>query len=422
MKRIIPISSGKGGVGKTSFAINLALALSRIGKTVLVDLDTGTSSIRNVIAAPIKRDLYHFFKRNEPLNSCISTLPGMLDADGHFKNFGFIASPMHMINSIANLDESYRNRLIDGINGLDADFVILDLRAGLDPQVTDFLPLSNTGVLIFTPYHPAATLAASDIVKAILFKKMREFFHETSPIYGYFPSQDLRPHQMNDMLDKAEDVYEPELANLDEFLEALIDLLGDHPVVPIVMEMVDYFRVYYVLNRFDGVDSSYQTAIKPFVENISNNISPRVHISNLGWIIESKRYNQANVDGIPFMLQYHQSKSKPKRKGAGVDKRLAELYELSGLRKEKTSKRTAKAHAAERTQNALDQQLNAIEKMFKGKEKENEIQNLDYIVSCLRYLFESKRVSEFGDTHLLKRGEATRLLLDHKLAKMRANN
>lgn len=419
MKRIIPISSGKGGVGKTSFAINLALSLSRIGKTVLVDLDTGTSSIRNVIAAPIKRDLYHFFKRDESLDRCVTTLPSMLDGDGHFKNFGFVASPMHMINTIANLDENYRNRLIDGINGLDADYVVLDLRAGLDPQVTDFLPLSNTGILVFTPYHPAATLAASDIVKAILFKKMREFFHESSPVYQFFKTQELNPQKLNDMIDMTEDVYEPDLANLDVFIEALIDLLGDHPVVSIVMEMIEFFRVYYVLNRFDGVDSSYQTAVKPFVENISNNISPRVHISNLGWIIESKRYNQANVDGIPFVLQYHQAKSKPKRKGAGVDKRLAELYELSGLRKEKPAKRATKVKPESRTRNALDEQLNAIEKMFKGKEKENEIQNLDYIVSCLRYLFESKRISEFGDTHLLKRGEGTRLLLEHKLAKLK---
>ena len=61
-RRIIPISSGKGGVGKTTVALNYALCLSRHGRTVLIDLDTGTSSIRSCLDTPVERDLYHFFK------------------------------------------------------------------------------------------------------------------------------------------------------------------------------------------------------------------------------------------------------------------------------------------------------------------------------------------------------------------------
>src|SRR5215210_158290 len=82
MKRIIPVSSGKGGVGKTTFAINFSLALSRHGKTVLVDLDTGTSAIRNAIDVPIGKDLYHFFRKNEPLNHCVTRLDARMDKEG----------------------------------------------------------------------------------------------------------------------------------------------------------------------------------------------------------------------------------------------------------------------------------------------------------------------------------------------------
>src|SRR5687768_8944691 len=100
MKRIIPISSGKGGVGKTTFAVNFALSLSRHGRTILVDLDTGTSAIRNAIDVPIEKDLYHFFRKNEPLSQCLTTLDSRLDPDGLFPNFAFVAGPLHLIEEI----------------------------------------------------------------------------------------------------------------------------------------------------------------------------------------------------------------------------------------------------------------------------------------------------------------------------------
>src|SRR5204863_775433 len=102
MKRIIPISSGKGGVGKTTFAINFALALSRYGRTVLIDLDTGTSAIRNAIDVPIERDLYHFFRRGESLDRCVTHLDSRLDPQRRYPKFGFIAGPMHLIDEITN--------------------------------------------------------------------------------------------------------------------------------------------------------------------------------------------------------------------------------------------------------------------------------------------------------------------------------
>src|SRR5213080_2170214 len=88
IKRIIPISSGKGGVGKTTFAINFSLALSRRGRTVLIDLDTGTSAIRNAIDVPIEKDLYHFFRKGERLDRCITPLDAKMDRQGRYPNFG----------------------------------------------------------------------------------------------------------------------------------------------------------------------------------------------------------------------------------------------------------------------------------------------------------------------------------------------
>src|SRR5204862_2729761 len=116
IKRIIPVSSGKGGVGKTTFAINFALALARHAPTVLVDLDTGTSAIRNAIDVPIEKDLYHFFRRNEPLRSCITPLDERLDAQRRYSNFGFVAGPLHLIDEITNFGAGYKAKLMSAIN------------------------------------------------------------------------------------------------------------------------------------------------------------------------------------------------------------------------------------------------------------------------------------------------------------------
>lgn len=181
-KRILTVSSGKGGVGKSTFAVNFSLALARVAPTVLVDLDTGTSSVRNTIDVPVKKDLYHFFRKGEPLEACLTTLPDKLDPHGHFRNFAFVAAPKHAMEEFINFEDMHRYRLMRAINELPARFVVLDLRAGLDAAVLDFLPHSNSGILVFTPHHPAATAAAGDIVKALIFRKLRLVLSEEGPL------------------------------------------------------------------------------------------------------------------------------------------------------------------------------------------------------------------------------------------------
>src|SRR6185369_16629635 len=113
------------------------------------------------------------------------------------------------------------------------DYVVLDMRAGLDANVIDFLPFSNSGILVFTPHLPSATMAASDIVKAILFRKLRMIFAEGSPIYTGLRGIDA--HFVNSLIDRVEDVYDDSVHNLDGFVVDLQHALGeDHPVVTLV--------------------------------------------------------------------------------------------------------------------------------------------------------------------------------------------
>ena len=302
MRRIIPVSSGKGGVGKTTFATNFALTLSRVSPTVLIDLDTGTSSIRNTIDVPVKKDLYHFFRKGAGLEECLTPLDFRIDPDGTYANFAFIAAPRHAIDEITNLRDDLRWRLLHAINGLDARFIVLDLRAGLDANVLDFLPLSNSGILVFTPHHPAATLAAADIVKSLLFRKLRIIFSEGSPFFRSLP--DTSHHRMvTELLDSVEDVYDESLPNLDTFLVDLHGALGDNPYLRAIAWVLRSFGVYFVLNMFDGVQESYETSIRPFVESLRRNVSGKLTLTNLGWVVQDPRIHEANCRRTPILLQ-----------------------------------------------------------------------------------------------------------------------
>jgi MinD-like ATPase involved in chromosome partitioning or flagellar assembly len=403
-RRIIPVSSGKGGVGKTTFAVNFALTLARHAPTVLVDLDTGTSSVRNLIPADVTHDLYHFKRRGVPLRDCVTRLDARLDPDGSYENFGFIAGPRNFIQEIANPDVGFRRQLAQEINRLKVEYVVLDLRAGLDENVLEFLPYTNSGILVFTPQHPAATRAASDIVKAILFRSLRILFGKESAFYA-LPRMDRYFHFINDMLDRVEDADAPALANLDAFLVELGEALGDHPILHALADTLESFRVYYVLNMFNGVEEGYQQAVVPFVENLTQNVSSRLHLTHLGWIVADDRIHRANCAGFPVVLERRRSVETPK---PTVDPVMAELDRLSsaalGLRRPArpaVERRLQPQQPVAPSTDLLDGQLQTLKAMYSDRTKDTVRENFSYLAyRAMNLMSAGYGPGEFGTTHL----------------------
>ncbi|HSM13119.1 MAG TPA: hypothetical protein VLA66_03560 [Thermoanaerobaculia bacterium] len=411
------MASGKGGVGKTTFAVHFALELSRRAPTVLVDLDTATSSVRNTLRVPVARDLYHFHRRGDPLAQCVTRLDAATDRNGSFGNFGFVAGPVHYLEEIAALGPELRRRLAQEIQTLPAEYVVLDLRAGVDPTVIEFLPFTNSGVLVFTPQLPQAASAASDLVKAVVFRTLRAIFSERSEIFGlpgFGEGRDL----IVELLARAEDSYDASVPSLDFVLRDLRDVFGEHPLLTAIGEILADFRVHYVLNQFDGVETSHQRAVVPFVRTLADTVSARLALTQLGWIVDDEELHRANCEGRPLLLE--RAATRGKGRPSSGDAHLAELEALRsealGLERRGTTRTVGRGGASGPggdVDELLGEQLDRLRTMFAGVGRGGGArENFSYCVARALALMEPPRLpTELGMTQLAQPEQLVRWLM-----------
>ncbi len=145
MAKILPIASGKGGVGKTVFTANLGIVLASKGeKVVIVDLDLGGSNMHTVLG--IKNDMSgigHFINNKElTFNDIIH--------ETKYKNLHFIPGDALFVGT-ANLQYFRKKQIIKGLAAIDADWVLLDLGAGTSANTIDFYTISPVGIMIGIP-------------------------------------------------------------------------------------------------------------------------------------------------------------------------------------------------------------------------------------------------------------------------------
>jgi len=405
-KRIITIASGKGGVGKTTLALNYGLALSQYGKTILFDFDFETGSVRSFLDMKFPRDLYHFFMKDTPLPDCVTSLSRELDPHGRYPNFGVIAAPRHFMEDFAHLKRATQHKLIQAIHKLDADYVLIDMKAGLDTEILDFMPYSNSGILIFTPRLLAATSAAAYLVKALIFRKLQIFYAPHSPIVESLSAKDQA--EILDLLHRADDVYEDEIPNLDRVYHILKIKHGpQHPVVSAMARVLGTFQIHYVLNHFTGVEESYKKAVAPFVQNVAEIVSARLRLRNLGWVQYHPAIHDANCQRVPILLGGSEARKFQDRK---VMDALAELEGLAG------QLHVHKPPDLEKTRPGLDRyladQLSQLESTYSKVGKKNHVDNFNYIAAASIHLMKTERAYHFGDVRIFEPRDLQQLIMD----------
>ena len=159
LARVITVTSGKGGVGKSNVAINLAIQFKKMGQRVIIlDADFGLANIEVMFGAVPKHNLCDLIYQGKNIREIITWGP---------MDVGFISGGSG-IAGMSNLSRDYLTYIIKNLSELDemADIIIVDTGAGISDAVLEFLVASGEILLVTTP-EPTSITDSYSLVKAL---------------------------------------------------------------------------------------------------------------------------------------------------------------------------------------------------------------------------------------------------------------
>ncbi len=157
--RVITITSGKGGVGKSSVAVNIAVQLRKLGKRVIIfDADLGLANVEVMFGAIPKYNLSDLIYRGKNIEEIIT--PGPMD-------IGLISGGSGIMG-MNNLSKDQLMYLVHSLSELDklTDIILIDTGAGIADNVLEFVIASPEVLLVSTP-EPSSLTDAYSLLKAL---------------------------------------------------------------------------------------------------------------------------------------------------------------------------------------------------------------------------------------------------------------
>jgi flagellar biosynthesis protein FlhG len=171
-KKIWAVGGGKGGVGKTFVSANLAIALTRMGKrVVLVDADLGGSNLHIVLGIRAsKYTLNDFLRLHIPIEEVIQ--------DVGIDNLKLISGASAILG-LANPKYVQKIKIINHLARLDTDYILLDLGAGTSYNVLDFFSVADERVVVVSP-EPTSIQNCYGFIKSALFRRLTRAYIRNS--------------------------------------------------------------------------------------------------------------------------------------------------------------------------------------------------------------------------------------------------
>jgi len=242
--KVIAISSGKGGVGKTNISINLALTMAKQGKEVmLLDADLGLANVDVLLGLNTEYDLSHVMKGERTLEEIIVEGPS---------NIKIIPASTGK-SSMANLQPSEHMGLINAFSDLSCavDVMIIDTGAGISDSVVSFCSASQD-VIVVVHDEPASITDAYAFIKVMSSKYNVSRFH----ILANMTHDAREGRELFQKLSKA----------TDRFLDVVLDFTGAVPYDGKLRKAIQHQRA--VVDAFPNSPSSL--AFKRITKQINN--------------------------------------------------------------------------------------------------------------------------------------------------------
>lgn len=164
--RVITVTSGKGGVGKTNISVNMAIAMSQLGlRVVILDVDFGLANIDVLFGIVPKYSLVDLIRDERSIFEVLADGPN---------NIKFLSGGSG-VEELVRLDRNQLRKFVSSISLLDKlyDVILIDTGAGLNQNVMSFILAADEVVLVTTP-EPTAMTDAYALVKMVAKRDKRK--------------------------------------------------------------------------------------------------------------------------------------------------------------------------------------------------------------------------------------------------------
>ncbi|MHB8068287.1 MAG: nucleotide-binding protein [Desulfobaccales bacterium] len=280
-KKIIAVGGAKGGIGKSTFATNLAVYLAAQGRrTVMVDLDLGGANLHLYLGQTYVRNCVNDYFAREVANLedlLIPTQYGPLLIGGDSSQLG-----------AANISFWSKLKLIKSLREMDADYVIIDLGSNTSFNILDFF-LAADSRLVVTTCEPASYLEAYNFIKVGLLRRLNRLFGGESPDAG------KRNHALQDLIHEATmSAHGAKAKDIPALLQRVQERHADY--LPTLQKAIDTYQPFLVVNKVDDIGE-----VEPIVRRIQD-VSRRmlgIRVRYLGTLPYLDEVKKSTLELVP---------------------------------------------------------------------------------------------------------------------------